>query len=83
MLVSISEMFPVPVAAASEIPATKARDQVITTDPLEATVLEVGIYVKLEELQTAVGVSVLDNAGVGFTTTTTLLVAEHPFAVIV
>jgi hypothetical protein len=49
----------------------------------ETCVALVGVYVNVEPEQIAVGVKVLVNAGVGFTTTDTLFVAEQLFAPIV
>lgn len=49
----------------------------------EGCVSLVGVYTKVEPEHNASGVKVLVNAGVGFTTTVTLLSLEHPFAVIV
>ena len=75
-----SEIFPDPELAVWVIPVSAARVQ---ANVGELTVLEVAVYVNVDALQISAGVSVLDNTGVGLTTTTTLFVAGHPFAVIV
>ena len=74
-------MPPVPdVALFAVIPTGKVVVQAYVGD---TCVKLVGVYAKVEPEQTVVGVKVLDNAGVGFTITVTLLSLEHPFAAIV
>ena len=75
LLISVSFGFPVPEAAALLIPVIRARVQPKTVPP----VLLIGVYENSVLLQIPGGVRVLVSAGIGFTITTTLYVAEvHP-----
>ena len=74
-------MSPVPeVALFAVIPSGNVVVQAYVGD---TCVKLVGVYAKVEPEQIVGGVKVLVNAGVGFTTTVTLLSFEHPFAAIV
>ena len=78
MLINVSFGLPAPEAAALLIPAISDLLHVKTAPE----VLLFGTYENKVLLQISAGVRVLVNAGIGFTTTTTLYVEEpeHPLA---